>query len=220
MRYRCLVLDHDDTVVNSTSTIHYPAYAAYMNKAKPGKPLLSLEEYFRYNFDPGVIPMFRDICGLTEKEMEEEEIFWSDYVKEHIPEVYPGIREILWDHKKNGGLVCVVSHSFRHYILRDYRENGLPEPDMVFGWELEPSLRKPEPWSLFEIMRTYSLSPSEMLVLDDLKPGYDMAKAAGVPFAAAGWANDVPEIVRFMRKHSEGYFRTVEEFSEYLNREL
>ena len=24
MRYRCLILDHDDTVVNSTATIHYP----------------------------------------------------------------------------------------------------------------------------------------------------------------------------------------------------
>ncbi len=217
MKYRCLVLDHDDTVVNSTSTIHYPAYVAYMEKEKPGKPLLSLEEYFRYNFDPGVIPMFRDICGLTEKEMEEEEIFWSDYVKEHVPKAYPGIREILWEHKKNGGLICVVSHSFRHYVLRDYRENGLPEPDLAFGWELDASLRKPEPWSLFEIMKTYGLAPSDMLVLDDLKPGYDMAKAAGVPFAAAGWANNVPEIMNFMRKHCERYFRSVEEFAEYLN---
>ena len=25
MRYKCLVLDHDDTVVDSTASIHYPA---------------------------------------------------------------------------------------------------------------------------------------------------------------------------------------------------
>ena len=25
MRYKCLVFDHDDTVVNSTATIHHPA---------------------------------------------------------------------------------------------------------------------------------------------------------------------------------------------------
>ena len=36
------------------------------------------------------------------------------------------------------------------------------------------------------------------MVVDDLKPGYDMAHAAGVPFAAACWAYDVPEIRQFM----------------------
>ena len=215
MKYRCLVLDHDDTVVNSTATIHYPAYVAYINQHKPG-PLLTLEEYFSYNFDPGVIPMFRDICGLSEQEMEEEEAFWVEYVKDHIPEAYRGMREILQDHKQKGGLICVVSHSFSHYILRDYKANGLPEPDMVYGWELEAPLRKPAPYALYEIMKKYELKPEELLVVDDLKPGYDMACAAGVPFAAAGWANDVPKIEQFMRKNCELYFKQVEELAEFL----
>ncbi len=215
MKYRCLVLDHDDTVVNSTATIHYPAYVAYINQHKPG-PLLTLEEYFSYNFDPGVIPMFRDICGLSEQEMEEEEAFWVEYVKDHIPEAYRGMREILQDHKQKGGLICVVSHSFSHYILRDYKANGLPEPDMVYGWELEAPLRKPAPYALYEIMKKYELKPEELLVVDDLKPGYDMACAAGVPFAAAGWANDVPKIEQFMRKNCELYFKQVKELAEFL----
>ena len=215
MKYRCLVLDHDDTVVNSPATIHYPAYVAYINQHKPG-PLLTLEEYFSYNFDPGVIPMFRDICGLSEQEMEEEEAFWVEYVKDHIPEAYRGMKEILQDHKQKGGLICVVSHSFSHYILRDYKANGLPEPDMVFGWELEAPLRKPAPYALYEIMKKYELKPEELLVVDDLKPGYDMACAAGVPFAAAGWANDVPKIEQFMRKNCELYFKQVEELAEFL----
>ena len=215
MKYRCLVLDHDDTVVNSTATIHYPAYVAYINQHKPG-PLLTLEEYFSYNFDPGVIPMFRDICGLSEQEMEEEEAFWVEYVKDHIPEAYRGMKEILQDHRQKGGLICVVSHSFSHYILRDYKANGLPEPDMVFGWELEAPLRKPAPYALYEIMKKYELKPEELLVVDDLKPGYDMACAAGVPFAAAGWANDVPKIEQFMRKNCELYFKQVEELAEFL----
>ena len=52
-------------------------------------------------------------------------------------------------------------------------------------------------------------APEELLVVDDLKPGYDMARAAGVPFAAAGWANDIPEIEGFMRKNCDRYFKTV-----------
>ena len=33
MRYKCLVLDHDDTVVNSTATIHFPSFVDYLKEA-------------------------------------------------------------------------------------------------------------------------------------------------------------------------------------------
>jgi phosphoglycolate phosphatase/pyrophosphatase PpaX len=107
-----------------------------------------------------------------------------------------------------GGHVCVVSHSVAENIRRDYRENGLPEPELVFGWERPPEQRKPAVYPLQEIMRTFGMKPEELLVIDDLKPGYDMAKAAGVPFAAAGWANDIPEIESFMRKNCGLWFMT------------
>ena len=65
-------------------------------------------------------------------------------------------------------------------------------------------------------MKTFGFKPEEMLVVDDLKPGYDMARAAGVPFAAAGWANDIEEIEQFMRKNCGLYFKTVPELYRYL----
>jgi phosphoglycolate phosphatase/pyrophosphatase PpaX len=52
-------------------------------------------------------------------------------------------------------------------------------------------------------MERFGLSPSELLMVDDLKPGYDMARAAGVPFAAACWAYDVPEIRSFLEQNCE-----------------
>ena len=216
MKYCCLVLDHDDTVVNSTATIHYPSFLEFMKTVKPENLKITLDDYFLYNFDPGVIKFFQEICHLTLEEMNQEEAFWKNYVKDHIPEVFPGMREILWKHKEKGGLICVASHSFSHYVRRDYRHNSLPEPDLVFGWDMEPSLRKPSPYALFEIMKTFSLSPSDLLVLDDLKPGYDMARAAGVPFAASGWANNVPQIERFMQANCDYYFKRVEDFGSFL----
>jgi len=219
MRYQCLVLDHDDTVVNSTATIHYPSFVKYMEIYRP-QIHMTLDEYFALNFDPGVVALFRDICGLSEEEMKQEEEFWRDYVKDHIPDVYDGIREILWTHKKEGGLICVSSHSYSEYILRDYAHGGLPEPDLVFGWDLEPELRKPSPYSVLEIQKTFGLEKKDILVLDDLKPGYDMARAAGVDFAAAGWANDVSEIVSFMKKNCDYYLGTVEDFARLLGMNL
>ena len=215
LRYPCLVLDHDDTTVNSTATIHYPAFVAFTKERFPDIHL-TLEDYFNLNFDPGVVALFRDICGMTEEQMQEEERFWNAFCQTHVPEAYPGIRELLEEQRQRGGKICVVSHSYTKNILRDYRANGLPEPDLVFGWESPKEQRKPNTWPLIQIQKQLGFSADEMLVVDDLKPGYDMAKDAGVPFAAAGWANDIEKIERFMRSNCGLYFKTVEALRGYL----
>ncbi len=215
MKYPCLVVDHDDTVVNSTATVHYPCFVAYCREYFPDYRC-TLEEYFLKNFDPGVLPFFRDEVGMSEEQMVHEQAWWNEYVRGHVPQAYPGIREVLSEQKRRGGTLCVVSHSMKDNILRDYRENGLPEPDLVFGWDEPRDQRKPSPYPLKRIMETLGVRPEEMLVLDDLKPGYDMARAAGVPFAAAGWANDIPEIEAFMRANCGLYFKTIPELKRYL----
>ena len=59
-------------------------------------------------------------------------------------------------------------------------------------------------------------APEELLMIDDLKPGFDMAHSCGVDFAAAGWAYDVPQIEDFMRRNSDFYFKTVQELADFL----
>ena len=215
MKYPCLVVDHDDTVVNSTATVHFPCFEQYVREYFPHYRC-TLEHYFIRNFDPGVVAFFRDEVGMDEQQMQHEQTYWNAYVQGHVPSVYPGMADILWEQKRRGGLLCVVSHSYSQNILRDYRENGLPEPDMVFGWEMPAERRKPKPDALYEIMSAHGLHPDQLLMLDDLKPGYDMARACGVRFAAAGWANDIPRIERFMREHCDLYFKTVPELKAYL----
>lgn len=217
MRFKCLVLDHDDTVFNSTATIHYPCFIKYLTERLPHlADKYTLEDYFVKNFDPGVIALFRDEVGLTEDEMREEEEYWRDYVKGHIPVAYDGISDILHRFRAEGGIIAVASHSFKNYIERDYRAAGLPMPDCIYGWDLSPELRKPAPYTVLDIMEKYSLAPSDVLVVDDLKPGFDMARTAGVAFAAAGWAYDVSSIEKFMREHCDYYLKQVGELSRLL----
>ena len=192
MRYRCLVLDHDDTVTDSTAHIHYPAYLDAMKQMRPGE-WMSLHDYFRMNFDPGFLPYMTDHLHFTEQEMDREYEIWQSWVRRIVPDVFPGMAEVIRRQKAEGGYVCVISHSMDFNIRRDYRENGLPEPDIVYGWEQPNERRKPNPWPLLEIRKQLQLQPEEMLMVDDLKPGYDMARAAGVPFAAACWAYDVDQ---------------------------
>ncbi len=215
MKYKCLVFDHDDTVVNSTATIHHPCFELFLKTYFPGRSC-SLEHYFLKNFSPGFLEMCRDEYGMDEATIDEEGRFWLDYVENHIPTAYPGIRAVMERQKAAGGLVTVVSHSHITNILRDWAANGLPVPDAVYGWERPEDERKPAPFPLEDIMRRFSLAPSELLVIDDLKPGYDMARAAGVDFAAVGWANDIAPIEEFMRANCENYFKTVEELDAFL----
>ena len=215
LKYRCLIVDHDDTVVNSTATVHYPCFVQYCAEFFPDYTC-TLEHYFLKNFDPGVVAFFGKEVGMTHEQMMHEQTYWNEYVQHHIPKVYPGMRDILLRQKAEGGILCVISHSYRDNILRDYRENDLPEPDMIFGWECPPDRRKPNSWPLEQIMETYHLQPEEMLVLDDLKPGYDMARKVHVPFAAAGWANDIREIESFMRNNCDLYFKRITELNQWL----
>ena len=215
MKYKCLVFDHDDTVVNSTAGIHYPCFVDFLALHRP-KQTITLEDYFIKNFDPGFIAMCREDYGMSDAEIAAEGEFWHEYVRRHVPKAYPGIREIMLRQKAEGGYIVVISHSLSENIYRDYVENNLPRPDASFGWEYPPEKRKPYTWPLEETMRMFSLAPSDVLVIDDLKPGFDMASAAGVEFAASGWANDIACIEEFMRKNAVNYFKKVSELAAFL----
>ena len=71
MQYKCLVFDHDDTVVNSTATIHHPCFVEYLREFRPGRTC-SLEDYFLKNFEPGFLTMCREEYGLSDAELTEE----------------------------------------------------------------------------------------------------------------------------------------------------
>lgn len=215
MKYKCLVLDHDDTVAMSTPDIHYPAFVDCLSVLRPGMRL-TLEEFLLASFEPGFSAFCYETLGFSEEEMAFQLQNWRRHAEDKIPRFYGGIEELVRLQKEAGGLVCVVSHSYADNILRDYRENGCIAPDAVFGWEQGEGRRKPDPYPLRAIMTRYDLSPDELLVVDDLKPGFDMARACGVAFACAGWFGRVERIERFMRAHCDFYFETVEALRAFL----
>ena len=212
IKYKCLVLDHDDTVVDSSASIHYPSFVEYLKVARPHlADKYTLEEYFEKNFTPGILELFTEEIGLSPEELEEEEQFWREFVKNHIPTVYPGMREIIERFIAEGGIVAVDSHSVTENILRDYKHNNLPNPHIIYGWDIPKEMRKPAPGTILDLMEKFGLSANEILVVDDLKPGYDMARSAGVDIAAAAWAHNVKGIADFMKANCNYFCKTPEE---------
>lgn len=219
MRYRCLILDHDDTAVDSTRRVHHPAHRRAMQVLRPGSEPADLETWFAKNFDPGILSYLKDELGFSDQELALEEEIWRGFTSKELPCFYPGFVEALAAYRERGGSIVVASHSEERVIRGHYRAgcNGHPvEPDLVFGWELGQDRRKPNPYPVLETLRRLDLAPSDVLVVDDLKPGIDMAMAAGVDAAAAGWSHDIPEIREFMREHCVTTFDRVAEFAEFI----
>ena len=67
------------------------------------------------------------------------------------------------------------------------------------------------------LMLRFGLRPEEILMVDDLKPGYDMAKTVGVDFIFAGWGRkNVPQITEFMEKYCDFSFDEPNKLYDFL----
>lgn len=216
LKYPCLVLDHDDTVVQSEATVNYPFFCQTLDSFRPGTKI-SFREYTDGCYRLGFADMCRQWYHFSEQEIVEEYLGWQHYIRSHIPAPFPGIGEIICRQKELGGLVCVVSHSCEENITRDYRTHFGILPDDIYGWDLPEALRKPSSWPLEQIMAKYSLRPDELLVVDDMKPAWVMASKASVPIAFAAWGRkDFPEITAEMTRLCDYSFQSPEELSHFL----
>lgn len=216
LRYPCLVLDHDDTVVQSEATINYPYFCYILDQFRPGAKI-TWEEYVRGCYQLGFAEMCRKNYGFTDRELMEEYIGWKEFIRTHIPEPYPGVDKIIRRQKAAGGLICVVSHSGAENITRDYMAHFGTLPDNIYGWDLPEHQRKPNPYPLEQIMKKYGLLPSQLLVVDDMKPAWEMASKVQVPTAFAAWSKaDIPDVVREMTELCEFAFSSPKELENFL----
>ena len=216
LKYPCLVLDHDDTVVQSEATINYPFFCQVLDQIRPGATITA-REYTEGCYHLGFVNMCRQYYNFTDEELEAEYQAWIDYVKEHIPAIYPGIQRIIHRQKQEGGLICVVSQSGSEIISRDYAAHFGFQPDAIYSWDLPKEKRKPNPYALLDIMERYQLKASDLLVVDDMKPACEMAERAGVKIAFSAWSKlDFPEVSREMKDLCDYSFDSTEELEKFL----
>ena len=216
LKYKCLVLDHDDTVVQTERYIGFPYFKDYIEKIRPGQTV-DFEEYVRDC--SGMV--FADMCkarwNMTDEECAAEYKGWCAYYSSHKHPIFPGIDRIIRRQKEAGGLLCVVSLSPAQDILRDYEEHLGMVPDALFDHDMPPHMRKPNPYPLEQIMEKFSLKPEEILVVDDMKLACQMAAPLGVPVAYAAWSKiDFPDLTAEMRNICDYAFDSTEELENFL----
>ena len=216
LKYPCLVLDHDDTVVQTEKTVGYPFFCKILNEFRPGQTI-SFPDYVLDCHNHGFAEMCRRRWQFTPEEMRLEYEGWMDYVLKNIPAVFPGIGDVIRRQKEEGGLVCVVSHSSVRNITRDYQHHFGVLPDAIYGWDYPEHLRKPNPFPLEDILEKYRLSPADILVVDDMKLACRMAEPLGIDVAFAAWGkHEFPELSREMRGLCRYAFETPKELEHFL----
>ncbi len=220
MKYACLVMDHDDTAVQSEATVNYPYFEQAVHTYCPGAEV-SLEKYTSGCYHLGFARMCRQWYGFTDQDLEEEFKGWQTYIRTHRPLPYPGIRELLQRFRQAGGKICVVSHSCEENITRDYKDHFGLLPDAIYGWDLPEEQRKPSTYPLERIMETYGLEPKDLLVVDDMKPAWEMANKAGCDIAFAGWGRkNCPEVAQEMERLCTYHFDSPQELEKMLFEDL
>jgi phosphoglycolate phosphatase/pyrophosphatase PpaX len=216
LKYPCLVLDHDDTVVQSEATVNYPFFVEFLKEYRPGATI-TLHEYISGCFNPGYVDMCKQRFQFTDEELLIEYKGWKAYIRHHIPAPYSGIDRIIKRQKEEGGIVCVVSQSAQENIARDYMTHFGILPDEIYGWDLEPEHRKPNPWALQQIAAKYGFRPEQMLVIDDMKAAVGMARAGSCPIGFAGWGRtEFPEITEEMSGLCDFTFDSTENLEKFL----
>ena len=216
LKFPCLILDHDDTVVQTERAIGYPYFRDYLEKVRPGVNL-SFRDYVHACHNTVFPDMCRQMWQFTDEEMKEEYSLWQAYCAENIPPIFPGVDDLIRRQKAEGGLVCVVSLSSHANITRDYDAHFGFQPDAIYDNDLPRDRRKPLPWPLLDIMARFHLKPEELLVVDDMMLGFTMAQAAGVKTAYAAWSKqDFPELMEEMRDIYDYSFNTAGELEHFL----
>lgn len=216
LKYPCLVLDHDDTVVQTERAIGYPYFRDYLEKVRPGVTL-TFPEYVRACHNTVFPDMCRKKWQFTDEEMKEEYALWQAYCAEHIPPIFPGVDDLIRRQKAEGGLVCVVSLSSHANIVRDYDAHFGFQPDAIYDNDMPREQRKPNPLPLLDIMARFRLKPEELLVVDDMMLGFTMAQRAGIKTAYAAWSKqDFPELMEEMKKVCDYSFDSTKELEHFL----
>ncbi|KAL7719104.1 Phosphoglycolate phosphatase [Entamoeba marina] len=219
LRYKCIVIDHDDTTVDSTPSIHHPAYLEFCKEHKPELTPLTLAEWYQMLWEYNYLDYTKNVMKLTSEEQEMEFKHWISYVAKRKPVMFDGFLDMLTEFRKRGGIICVCSHSQETSIRRHYEEltNGQFEPDMVFGYVREhPEMCKPHTYPIETIKTKYTLDNKDILVVDDLYPGIEMAQTAKVDCVGVTYGKGHELIYDRLKNSCKFIFESVESLKNFL----
>lgn len=208
------IFDFDDTIVNSTPEIHYKAYKVFceMTNRKP----LTLEKYYVELFEKTYVEFIRDM-NLTLEEYQIEFENWKLYTSTIKPEPFYKIMDILRKIKNSGHKLVICSQSNREAIENFFNETDIM-PDLIIAGDREHSERnKPYNYPINTVKKMYGVDNSQIIVIDDMKPGLIMAKNNCVKSIGVLYCGYHDKLAKSIKKLSTVVAESTDELEKFID---
>lgn len=188
-KYKVCVFDLDGTLVNSIADLCTSTNDALKKHSLPTHPLYKYKQFV----GRGIANLVKSAMGSSS---ENEELFscvYNDfcaiYNEKCLDETrpYDGIPELLDKLKENNIKICVLSNKADTFAKRIvsalFGENTF---SAVWG-KKEEYPRKPQPDSIFAMLKEIGCSPEECLYIGDSNVDVYTAKNAALDFCGVEW---------------------------------
>jgi len=174
-RPKAVLFDLDGTLLDSFP-VHYAAYEMMFSHFG----IEVSKERFLSSYSPNWYRTYEEF-GLAKEHWESANSIWLEAADRHLPELFPGVVEVLIRLSKTYKLGIVTSGS-KSRVTKDIDRLEIAShfTTVVTGDDINHP--KPAPEGLEIALRELSISPAEAVYVGDAHADFEMAKAAGVQF--------------------------------------
>ncbi len=188
LKKKCLFFDHDDTLINSQETIHYPIFLETLSLLRPTASQPSFKDFVMLSNHYGFEGYLKEIYQFTNDEIALEIKWWRKKVMQKEAEAFEDVVLLLQEFVAAGGLIVVYSYSESMMINRDYRRLFGFLPHHIIGFDNDPHKRKPARLPLLEVMAQFNLTAKDCLIVDDMPMLIETSFRSNIDMVAACWA--------------------------------
>lgn len=214
LRKKCIILDHDDTVINSQESIHYPLFVAVLKELRPHVVPIDFQTFIDLSNRFGFTKMCRIVYQFTPEDIHYEYNHWKKHSAQMLAPTFIGLEPILRQFVQAKGIIIVYTMNSYHNVLSDYARLFNFVPDAIIAHDQFAYLRKPYRISLLQTLSELQLSVKDCVLVDDSPLMCTLKDRLNIDFLAANWAKSAQPL--WMHRNDIIKLDTPHELAHYL----
>lgn len=188
LRKKCLILDHDDTIINSQESIHYPLFVNVLKILRPNITPIDFERFIELSNELGFVKMCRMLYHYSAEEIQFEYEHWKKQSSLIEAPTFDGIKDFLSAFNDAGGVIIVYTMNSKQNVIQDYERLFNFTPISIISHDQYYILRKPYRLSILKELHNLNLTVEDCIFIDDTPMLLDLKQRLNMDFIAANWA--------------------------------